>query len=102
MIQLRVGGPALGAEILGAGFGGTGLGQHAGGGVEFGLSLLGLQFQIDFIEGCEGLTDIDGLADFDQAFRHLAGDPEAHVGLDPRPDGADKAALGRFRLVMHR
>ena len=101
LIELRVGGPALGAQILGALFGGGGLRQHAGRGAQFGLGLLGLQFQIDFIEGRERLADIDGLADLDQALGDLAGDPKAHVGLDPRLDGADKAALRRLRLVMH-
>ena len=79
-----------------------GLRQHAGGGAEFGLGLLGLQLQIDFIEGGERLADIDGLADLDQALCDLAGDPKTHVGLDPGLDGADKTALRRFRLVMHR
>ena len=101
LIQLRVGGPALGAQILGALLSGAGLRQHAGGGAEFGLGLLGLQFQIDFIEGCQGLADIDGLADFHQAFCHFARDPEPHVGLDSGLDGANKAAFRRFRLVMH-
>ncbi len=102
LIQLRVGRPALGAQFLGAGFGGGGLRQHAGGGTQFGLGLLGLQLQIDLIEGGQRLADIDGLADFDQAFCDLAGHPKAHVGLDPGLDGADKTALRRFRLVMHR
>ena len=101
LIHLRIGGPALGAQILGALLGGGGLRQHAGGGAEFGLGLLGLQLQIDFIEGGERLADIDGLADLDQALCHLAGNPKAHVGLDPGLDGADEAALRRFRLVMH-
>ena len=100
-IQLRVGGPALGAQILGALFGGGGLRQHAGGGAEFGLGLLGLQLQIDLVEGGERLADIDGLADFDQALGDLAGYPETHVGLDPGLDRADETALGRFRFVMH-
>ena len=102
LVELRVGGPALGAQILGALLGGAGLRQHAGGGAEFGLGLLGLQFQIDFIEGRQRLADIDGLADLDQALGDLAGDPKAHVGFDPGLDGADEAALRRFRLVMHR
>ena len=68
---------------------------------EFGLGLLGLQLQIDLIEGGERLADIDGLADLDQALCHLAGDPKAHVGLDPGLDGADKTALRRLRLIMH-
>ena len=101
LIQLRIGGPALGAQILGALLGGGGLRQHAGGGAEFGLGLLGLQFQIDLVEGGERLADIDGLADFDQALGDLAGHPKAHVGLDPGLDGADKTALRGFRLVMH-
>ena len=100
-VHLRVGGPALGAQILGALLGGARLRQHAGGGAEFGLGLLGLQLQIDFVEGGERLADIDGLADFDQALCDLAGNPEAHVGLDPGPDGADEAALRRLGLVMH-
>ena len=98
---MRIGGPALGAQILGAGFGGGGLRQHAGGGAEFGLGLLGLQLQIDFIQGGERLADIDGLADLDQTLGDLAGYPKPHVGLDPGLDRADKAALRRFRLVMH-
>ena len=93
LIHLRIGGPALGAQILGALLGGGSLRQHAGGGAEFGLGLLGLQLQIDFIEGGERLADIDGLADLDQALGYLAGDAKAHVGLDPGLDGADKAAL---------
>jgi hypothetical protein len=101
LIHLRVRGPAFGAQIPGALLGGGGLRQHAGGGAEFGLRLLGLQLQIDFIEGGQGLADIDGLADLDQAFCHFAGDPKTHVGFDPRLDGADKAALRRFGLVMH-
>ena len=31
----------------------------------------------------------------------LPGYPESDVGLDPRPDDADKAALRRFGLIMH-
>ncbi len=98
---MRIGGPALGAQILGALFRGTGLGQYAGGGAEFCLGLLGLQFQIDFIEGCQGLADINCLADFDQALCHFARDPEPHVGLDSGLDGANEAAFRRFRLVVH-
>ncbi len=100
LIQLRVRGPPLRAQILGALLGGGGLRQHAGGGAEFGLGLFGLQFQIDFIEGGQRLADIDGLPDFDQAFCHFARDAEAHIGFDPGLDGADKTALRRFRLVM--
>ena len=100
MIELRIGGPALGAQILGALLGGARLRQHAGGGAEFGLGLFGLQFQIDLIEGRERLADIDGLADFHKALRHLAGHPKTHVGLDPRPDRADKTALRLLSLVM--
>ncbi len=74
LIHLRIGGPALGAQFLGAVFGGGGLRQHAGGGAEFGLGLLGLQLQIDLVEGGQRLADIDGLADLDQAPGHLAGD----------------------------
>ncbi len=99
-IHLRVGGPAFGAKILGALLGGGGLPQNAGGGAEFGLGLLGLQFQIDFIEGGERLADFDGLADLDQALCNLARHPKAHVGLDPGPYGADKAALRRGGLIM--
>ena len=98
---MRVGGPALGAQILGALFGGGGLRQHAGRGAEFGLGLLGLQLQIDFIEGGERLADIDGLADFHQSLGNLARDPKAHVGFDPRANGADETALGGLRLIMH-
>jgi hypothetical protein len=94
--------PACCAQVLGALLGGTRLRQHAGGGAEFGLGLLGLQLQVDFIEGGEGLADIDGLADFNQAFCNFAGDPKTHVGFDPGLDGADKTARRRFRLVMHR
>ncbi len=101
LVHLRVGGPALGAQILGALLGGARLRQHAGGGAEFGLRLLGLQLQVDLIEGGERLADIDGLADLDQALGDLAGNPEAHVGLDPGPDGADKAALRGLGPVMH-
>jgi hypothetical protein len=101
LIQLRVRGPALGAQILGALLGGGGLRQHAGGGMQLRIGLLGLQLQIHFIKGCQRLTDIDGLADFDQAFCHLARDAEAHIGLDPGLDGADKAALRRLGLVMY-
>ncbi len=68
---------------------------------EFGLGLLGLQLQVDFIQRRQRLADIDGLADLDQALGDLAGDPKAHVGLDPGADGADKTALRAFRLVMH-
>jgi len=81
--------------------GGGGLRQHTGRGAEFGFGLLGLQLQVDFIEGGERLADIDGLADFDQALCNLARDPKTHVGLDPRLDGADETALRRFGLVMH-
>ena len=98
---MRVGGPALGAQILGAGFGGGGLRQHAGGGAEFGLGLLGLQLEVDFIQRCQGLADIDGLADLDQTLGDLAGHPEAHVGLDPGANGADETARRVLRLVMH-
>jgi hypothetical protein len=77
-----------------------GLRQHAGGRAEFGLGLFGLQFQIDLIEGRERLADIDGLAYFHKALRHLAGQPKAHVCLDPRPDRADKTALRLLSLVM--
>ena len=100
LIHLRVGGPALGAQILGALLGRARLRQHAGGGTEFGFRLLGLQLQIDLVESGERLTDIDGLANFNQALGDLAGNPEAHVRLDPGPDGADKAALGGFGRVM--
>ena len=64
--------------------------------------MLGLQLQIDLVEGGERLADIDGLANLDQAPRDLAGNPEAHIRLDPGPDGADKAALGGFGRIMHR
>jgi hypothetical protein len=100
LIELRIGGPALGAQILGALLGGARLGQHPGGGAEFGLGLFGLQFQINLIEGRKRLADIDGLAYFHKALRHLAGYPKTHVGLDPRPDCADKTALGLLSLVM--
>ncbi len=69
--------------------------------MEFRISLLGLQFQVDFIKGRQRLAEIHGLADLDQAFCHLARHPKAHIGLDARADGADKAARGRFRLVVH-
>ena len=65
------------------------------------MRLLGLQLQVDFIEGGQGLADIDGLADLNQALCDLAGDPKTHVGLDPGLDGADETALRRFRLVVH-
>ena len=74
-----------------------GLRQHAGGGAEFGLGLLGLQLEVDFIQGGERLADVDGLADLDQALGDLAGHPEAHVGLDPGTDGADETARRVFR-----
>ena len=79
-----------------------GLRQHAGGGADLGLGLLGLQLQIGLVERRQRLAGLDGLADLDQPLRHLAGDPEAHVGLDPRPDRADEAALGRERRVADR
>ena len=101
LIHLCVRSPALGAQILGALFGGGGLRQHAGSGMQFRIGLFGLQLQVDLIEGCQRLADIDGLPDFDQAFCHLARDAEAHVGLDPRLDGAYKAALRRLGLVVH-
>ena len=94
LVHLRVGGPAFYAQVLGAGLGGGGLRQHAGGGGKFGLGLFGLQFQIDFIKRGQGLADIDGLADLDQALCDLAGYPKADVGFNSRLDGADKAALG--------
>ena len=100
LIHLRVGGPAFYAQVLGARLGGGGLRQHAGGGGKFSLGLLGLQFQIDFIQGGKRLADIDGLADFDQALCDLAGDAKTHVGFDARADSADKTALGGFRLIM--
>jgi len=93
---------SLCAQILGALLRRGGLRQHAGGGAQLGLGLLGLQLQIDFIEGGQRLSDVDSLADFDQAFCDFAGHAETHVGLDPRLDGAHKAALRRFRLVTHR
>jgi hypothetical protein len=101
LIHLRVRCPALGAQILGALLGGGGLRQHAGGGMQLRIGLLDLQLEVDFIKGCQRLADIDGLADLDQAFCHLARDAEAHVGLDPGLDGAYKAALRRFGLVVH-
>ncbi len=58
-------------------------------------------FQIDLVEGRQWLADLDVLADLHEALGDLAGDPEAHIGLDPRADGADETALRRFRLVMH-
>jgi hypothetical protein len=100
-IELGVGGPTLGAKVLGALLGRTRLRQHASRGTEFGLRLLGLQFEIDLIEGCQRLVDINGLADVDQAAGDLAGHAETHVGLDPGFDRADKASFGRFRLIMH-
>ena len=90
------------AEILGALLGSSRLRQHAGGGGKLGLRLLGLQLQIDFIEQRQGLANVDGLADFDEALGDLAGNPEAHVGLDPGLDGADKAALGRCGFIFDR
>ncbi len=80
----------------------AGLRQHAGRGGEFGYRLLGLQLQVDLIEGRQRLADLDGLADLDQALCDLAGDPKAHVGFDPWLDGADETALRRLRLIMHR
>ena len=98
---MSIGGPAFCAQVLGALLGGGGLRQHAGGGAEFSLCLLGLQFQIDFIEGCQRLTDVDRLADFHQAFRDLPRHAKTHVGLDPGLDRADETALRRLGLVMH-
>ena len=82
-IHLRVRGPALGAKILGALFGGGRLPQHAGGGAELGLGLLGLQLQIDLIEGGERLADIDGLADLNQPLGDLAGTRESPCRFRP-------------------
>jgi hypothetical protein len=79
LIELRIGGPALGAQILGALLGGARLGQHPSGGAEFGLGLFGLQFQIDLIEGRERLADIDGLAYFHKAVYAENLDPEVAV-----------------------
>eukprot|EP01035_Chromulina_nebulosa_P034616 gene34616-biopygen22532 len=84
-----------------AAFGSDGLGDHAGGGAEFGDGLFGLELQVDLVENSQSLSDFDGLADFDETFGDLAGDPKAHVGFDPRLDGADEAAGGRLGLVMH-
>ncbi len=99
-IHLRIGGPALGAKILGALLGSGGLRQHAGGGGKLGLRLLGLQLQIDFIQYRQRLAEIDGLADFDQTLGDLARNPEAHVGLDPGLDRADKASLGGCGFIF--
>ncbi len=89
-------------KIFCALFGGGRLAQHAGGGAELGLGLLGLQFQVDFIEGGERLADIDGLADLNQPLGDLAGHAKAHVGFDPGLDRADKAALRRGGFIMDR
>ena len=45
LIHLRVGRPALAAQLLGAVLGGQRLGEHALGGAVLGLGLLGLQFE---------------------------------------------------------
>jgi len=65
------------------------------------LGLLGLQFQIDFIEGGERLADLDGLTDFNEALCDLAWDPKAHVGSMRGLMVADKAPLRRGGLIMH-
>ena len=98
---MRVRGPAFAAQILGALLGSGRLRQYAGGGAVLGLRLLGLQLQIDFIKGGERLADINGLADFHEALGDLAGNPEAHVGLDPGPDGANEAAFRGFGRILH-
>ncbi|MGY4485894.1 hypothetical protein ACVWWR_005085 [Bradyrhizobium sp. LM3.2] len=62
--------------------------------------MLSLELQVDLIEGRERLADLDGLADLDQALGNLAGDAKTEIALDPRPDGADEAALRRFGIIM--
>ena len=68
----------------------------------FGVGLLGLQLQIGLIEQRQLLADFHGVADLDEPLGHLAGDPEADVGLGARLDRADEAALRCLRRIMHR
>jgi len=56
--------------------------------------LLGLELQIDLVEGRERLADLDGLANFHQTLGDLAGNAKAQVTLDPGPDRATKLRSG--------
>lgn len=99
---MGIGRPAPRPQILGAPLGGTGLRQDTGRSGQFRGCLLGLQFEIDLIEGGERLADLDDLPDFYEALRHLPRNAEAHVGFDTRPDSPDKGALRRAGLIMDR
>ena len=62
------------------------------------VSLFGFKTPIPYPFGVERTGYL--VTDLDQALRHLAGDAEAHVGLDPGFHRPDKAARGGFRLIM--
>ena len=74
--------------------------EHARRRAEFGGSVFGLQFQIDFIEHCQRLADVDSLAHFNETLQDLARDAETHIGLNARPDGADERSLGRQGFIV--
>ena len=101
-IHLGVRRPALGFQILCALLGRGGLGQDAGRGGLFSLGLLGLELQVDLVEGGERLADFDGLADLHETLGDLAGNPKAEIALDSGTDGADEAALGRLGIIVCR
>ena len=64
--------------------------EHAGRGAQFRLRLLGLQFEIDLVEGRERLAGNHEGADLNEALRHLSADTETQIAFDPRANGADK------------
>ena len=71
--------------------------QRGAGRPDLGVGLLLLEPQVGFIEGREGLAGFDPVADLHQAARHLAGDAEAEIALDPGTDGADERPFRNMR-----
>ena len=100
LVELGVGRPTFLPEFLGARFSGARLPEHAGRGAQFRLRLLGLQFEVDLVEGRERLAGNHEGADLNEALRHLSADTETQIAFDARANGADKSAIaGRCDVV---